>query len=264
METKNLAVNIKAVDENEAGTEGTFEAIVSAFGNIDSYGDVMAKGAFADSLKSWEDSGDPIPVVWSHAKDDPFSHIGTVVEAKETDDGLWVKAQLDLENPTAVQVHKLLKGRRVRQFSFAYSVRDSGPIEVDGIKATELRSVDLYEVGPTLVGANPATQLLGVKSAEVKAGRVLSAKNTEVVNNAISALKAAESALKELLSAADTSDEGKANSGQEGKAEDQGKAKDDASEELTPGKAEDHPAEESVDTKSIDDYIKTIELEEIL
>lgn len=166
MATKAQAVALKSAPDDE----GTFEALVAVFNNIDSYGDVILKGAFADTLKEWGDSGYPVPVVWSHDKDDPFSHIGTVTEAKETDTGLVVKAQLDLENPKAAQVHRLLKGGRVKEFSFAFSydLEDVSPAKRDGVEVRELKRLKLYEVGPTLVGANPATELVGVKSLEAE------------------------------------------------------------------------------------------------
>lgn len=247
MKTKNLSAQVKATGDDT----GEFEAIVAVFGNVDSGGDVIAKGAFADNLSEWEASGDPIPVVWSHDSNDPFSHIGSVVEASETDTGLLVKGQLDLDNPKAAQVHKLLKGRRVTQFSFAYSVLDSGPTEVDGIKATELRRLKLYEVGPTLVGMNQSTELLSAKSddMEAKAGRVLSAKNVEVVSNAIAAADALKSALKALLDAA-TNDDGKASTGQQVK-----------DEEPPAAKSEEPPAKVTVDTKSFESFFLTESLE---
>lgn len=160
---KAQAAQVKTAEEDE----GTFEAVVAVFGNVDAYGDVILKGAFLDTLKEWEESGYPIPAVWSHDKDDPFSHIGTVVEAKETDLGLWVKVQLDMENPKAAQVYRLLKGGRVKEFSFAFSYNpeDVNPVKKDGMEIRELSRLKVYEVGPTLVGANPATQLLSVKSA---------------------------------------------------------------------------------------------------
>lgn len=164
MATKAQAVALKSAPSEE----GQFEALVAVFNNIDSYGDVILKGAFADTLTEWGESGYPIPVVWSHDKDDPFSHIGTVTEAKETDTGLVVKAQLDLENPKAAQVHRLLKGGRVKEFSFAFSydLQDVNPAKRDGVEVRELKRLKLYEVGPTLVGANPATELVGVKSLD--------------------------------------------------------------------------------------------------
>jgi HK97 family phage prohead protease len=250
MKTKNLTAQVKATGDDT----GEFEAVVAVFGNVDSGGDVIAKGAFADTLTEWETSGDPIPVVWSHDSNDPFSHIGSVVEASETDTGLMVKGQLDLDNPKAAQVHKLLKGRRVTQFSFAYSVMDSGPVEVDGVKATELRSLKLYEVGPTLVGMNQSTELLSAKSddVEAKAGRILSAKNATVVKNAITAADELKSALQALLDAA-TNDDGKASTGQTAKDEEPGTAKSD-----------ERPAKVTVDASALEHYLKSLSLEEIL
>lgn len=251
MKTKNLSAQVKATGDGA----GEFEAIVAVFGNVDSGGDVIVKGAFTDTLAEWRASGDPIPVVWSHDSNDPFSHIGSVVEASETDTGLLVKGQLDLDNPKAAQVHKLLKGRRVTQFSFAYSVLDGGPTEVDGESAFELRRLKLYEVGPTLVGMNQATELLSAKSDDVdaKAGRVLSAKNVEVVTNAIAAADALKSALKTLLDAA-TNDDGKASTGQQVK-----------DEEPSGVKSEEQPASvPAVDIRSWDTYLKALSLEEML
>lgn len=251
MKTKNLSAQVKATGEDT----GEFEAIVAVFGNVDSGGDVIVKGAFADTLAEWGASGDPIPVVWSHDSNDPFSHIGSVVEASETDTGLLVKGQLDLDNPKAAQVHKLLKGRRVTQFSFAYSVMDGGPTVVDGENAFELRKLKLYEVGPTLVGMNQATELLSAKSDDVdaKAGRVLSAKNVEVVTHAMEAADALKSALKTLLDAA-TNDDGKASASQS--------AKD---EEPAGVKSEEPPASvPAVDISSWDTYLKALSLEEML
>lgn len=165
--TKAQAVALKAAPTEE----GTFEALVAVFGNVDAYGDVIVKGAFADTLKEWNESGHPIPVVWSHAKDDPFSHIGVVEEAKETDTGLLVTGRLDLDNPTAAQVHRLLKGGRVKEFSFAFSYdpEDVTPAKRDGVEVRELHRLKLHEVGPTMIGANPATELISVKSAGIKA-----------------------------------------------------------------------------------------------
>lgn len=247
MQTKNLSAQVKAAGDDT----GEFEAIVAVFGNVDSGGDIIAKGAFADTLAQWKDAGDPIPVVWSHDSNDPFSHIGSVLEASETDTGLLVKGLLDLDNPKAAQVHKLLKGRRVTQFSFAYSVMDSGPVEVDGVKATELRSLKLYEVGPTLVGMNQSTELLSAKSDDVaaKAGRILSAKNASVVKNALAAADELKTALQTLLDAA-TNDDGKTSAGQHVK-----------DEEPSAAKSEEQPAKATVDTKSFESFFLTESLE---
>ena len=90
MRIKTCPVRIKAAGAHEGTPDGEFTALVAMFGNIDSDGDKIVKGAFADTLKSWAESGDPIPVYWSHRRDDPDMNIGHVLEAKETDDGLWI------------------------------------------------------------------------------------------------------------------------------------------------------------------------------
>lgn len=165
MLTKAAPVRVKA-GEQDGLQPGQFEAIVSVFGNVDSYGDVVMPGAFADDLLAWEKSGNPIPVLWSHLSHDPDYHIGHVVEAKETAEGLWVRGQLDLDAPKANQVYRLLKGRRVTQFSFAYDILDAAYAERDGEKVYELRKLKVYEVGPTLIGANQETRLIGVKAGQ--------------------------------------------------------------------------------------------------
>ncbi len=143
--------------------EGEFLALVSVFGNVDTYGDVVLPGAFAENLAKHEANGDPIPVVWSHQWTDPFSHIGHVVKAWETAEGLMVHGALDLENPTAVQVYKLLKSRRIRQFSFAYDIDDGGWGTRGEQDVYELRKLSLNEVGPCLLGVNRETDLRDVK-----------------------------------------------------------------------------------------------------
>jgi HK97 family phage prohead protease len=172
-----MPTRFKTGEDTTSLDDGQFEALVSVFGNKDSYGDVVMPGAFADTLDNWSKSGSPIPVYWSHRLDDPDYNIGSVLDAKENDAGLWVKAQLDLDNPKGVQTYKLLKSRRVKEFSFSYAIDDSVLATKDGQDVQELRKLSLYEVGPTPIGANPATELQSVKSLYRKTGRVISSKN---------------------------------------------------------------------------------------
>jgi uncharacterized protein len=160
MNHKSAPFEIKASDDQA----GTFEALVSVFGNVDRVNDRVVKGAFAKSLERWRESGDPLPVVLSHRWDDVHSHIGVIEphNISETEDGLYVKGQLDLDNPVAMQTYRLMKRRSLKAFSFGYEVLDEKRTR-DGVN--ELVEVDLHEVGPTLVGANPDAQLQAVKSA---------------------------------------------------------------------------------------------------
>jgi uncharacterized protein len=160
MNHKSAPFEIKASNDEA----GTFEALVSVFNNVDRVNDRVVKGAFANSLERWRQTGDPIPIILSHRWDDVHSHIG-VADPKnvtETDEGMWVKGQLDLDNPVAMQTYRLMKRRSLKAFSFGYEVLDEKRTR-DGVN--ELVEIDLHEVGPTLVGANPDAQLQAVKSA---------------------------------------------------------------------------------------------------
>ena len=162
VKTATLA-HFKDLSGTDGAPEGSFEAIVSVFGNVDYAGDRVVKGAFLGSLARWKDSGDHIPVIWSHQWQDPTMHIGEVVEAEERDEGLWVKGQLDVDdNPTAAQVHRLLSKRRVKEFSFAYDVLDEKPTK----DANDLLELDVFEVGPTLKGMNAETELIAAKARQ--------------------------------------------------------------------------------------------------
>lgn len=146
---------------------GEFIADVAVFGNVDSYGDRMRKGAFARTL---EERGLP-PIVWAHDWNEP--PIGATVAAEETDTGLRVHGRLFVDaNDLAAKVHTAMTENGgdglppLREFSFGFRTVASDTVEEDdGSEIREITDVDLYEVGPVLVGANPATSLLAVKTA---------------------------------------------------------------------------------------------------
>jgi HK97 family phage prohead protease len=247
LRVKTCAAQIKAVGVDEVPAEGAeeetsdnglkagqFEAIVSAFGNVDAVGDIVEKGAFTKSLDDWAGSGNPIPVIWSHDHGNPDAHIGVVDDAKETDAGLWIKGTVDLDEPYAAKVFKLMKGRRVTKFSFAYDVLDGVENDKGGMNLKEL---ELWEVGPTLIPANSNTDLLAIKAlaraqgmtieemkefvksmrefnaldlsalSGVKSGRVLSAKNETTLNDALGDITSAVSKIKNVVKSVGTGDD---------------------------------------------------------
>jgi hypothetical protein len=171
--TMEVTAKVKAAGVADGLAEGQFIALVSAFNNEDSTGDVVRPGAFTQTLQDWAAKGDDIPVIWAHQWSDPFAHIGRVIKAVETP-----------------------------QFSFAYDVGEGGWITDDQHPwggYYELRRLDLHEVGPCLIGVNRETELLAAKAATLaagaKAGRVLSQKNYDV-------LTAAYESIGEVLAAA--------------------------------------------------------------
>lgn len=218
MDLKSLRLtNLKAGAEDGL-EDGQFLAYASTWTRTpDSYGDVVAKGAFAETIDEWKDSGVSLPILFGHRFDDPDYNLGAALELREDDHGLLVKGQLDLENPKAKQVYRMLKGRRINQLSFAYEVLEDGIVDLGDEKtARELRKLKLYEVSIVPIGANQEAEVLAVKALTedlaLKAGRVISAKNLE-------SLKAARDALNGVIAAAesdpdpDTDDEASSQAG---------------------------------------------------
>lgn len=157
MEVKHLPMSVKMTEE-----PGTFEAVVSVFGNEDSYGDIMQPGAFTKTLAAWKESGRLIPVLWMH--DAHQVPIGGVTEARETDEGLQVKASLTLGIPRAAEVHEAMKAGTLAEFSFGYYEVAAREVTQDGKTVRLVDEVDLFEVSAVFRGANPATRLVDVKS----------------------------------------------------------------------------------------------------
>jgi len=161
---KFMTVEIKAADEADGLKVGQFTGYASVFGNKDSYGDVVVKGAFAETLQKYDAGGAGVPVYWQHRMDDPMMNIGITLEAREDDHGLFVKVQLDLDNPNGAQTHKLIKEGRVKQMSFAFTVVERKWVDTEEDFYQELTQLDLHEVSVVPVGANQETELLAVKS----------------------------------------------------------------------------------------------------
>jgi HK97 family phage prohead protease len=190
MRTKTAPALVKAAGPADGLADGEFIALVSVFGNKDAYGDIVVPGAYAEDIAEWKLSGDPLPVIWSHDWSDPESHIGAAKDWRELlpgdaelpeklkpFGGLLVHGQNDVaDNARAARVSKLLAGRRVKQFSFAYDELESGFGTYNGIEGWLLKRLHVFEVGPTLVGANQSTDLLGAKTMIIDLATVAAAR----------------------------------------------------------------------------------------
>ncbi len=188
----------------KAEGKGVVEAIVSVFGNIDSYNERVMPGAFAKSIAKKFPSG-----VLSHDWNNPVATTLEIEELSAGDErlpenirgngGLRIVGQFFDDIPSSWETYLKISRGLFREFSIGYHVISDG--YKDGVR--ELYEVELHEWSPVLVGANPSTSLLGVKTANydghaelletealefvaktkarhemrVKAGRVLSARN---------------------------------------------------------------------------------------
>lgn len=150
MRKKDFSLSVKDVSG-----EGTFEGYASTFGGApDSYGDVIAPGAFADSLAKHRREGTMPMMFFGH--DMGELPIGDWLEMAEDGKGLWGKGQLDLEDPVSERIYRALKKKRVRGLSIGYSIPAGGSRPAEkrpGV--TVLEKINLVEVS---IVNNPANK----------------------------------------------------------------------------------------------------------
>lgn len=170
---------IKSADD-----AGTISGYFSTYDRTpDSYGDVIAKGAFTETIAKRKESGHPFPLCWNH---DLNLIIGSVnpEDIQDTDKGPLMTASF-FNSELAQEKREIVKSGVVFQFSFAYDVLEAGPTELeDGTKANELRKLDLFEVSIVPIPANQNAVM-----TEVKAGRRNSKSDEDKIRQAISLLQ---------------------------------------------------------------------------
>jgi len=240
--------DLKVVSEDD--DKWIVEGYASVFGNVDSYQEVVDKGAFDAWIK--EHFPRYPKFIWAHDWSKP---LGPTLEVHEDEIGLFCRGELLKDVEQAREAYALIKSGAMTDLSFGFSVKEDSFDYEAGVR--HLKQIAIYEWSPVLVGANPKATITGVKDdpanpsntdtapaaepaapaaepaaaadpnpvstdpqnpapadsgdgktaqpAEVKAGRVLSAKNISIVEAAMEAMQTAIDALEALLEAAEES-----------------------------------------------------------
>ena len=200
--------------EAKADDAGTISGYFSTYDrDPDSYGDVVAPGAFNDTIEARKASGHPFPLCWNH---DLNMIIGAVDTIEETEKGPLMTAHF-FDTPLAQEKRELVRSGVVYQFSFAYDIVKDGNVTLDdGTKAHELRQVNLFEVSIVPIPANQHAQVTDIKS-----GRRNSAKDANSLKEALSLNEQQHEILAALLGEVSDTEE-------PGQAEDEPKANEAA------------------------------------
>lgn len=139
---------------------GTLEGYASTFGNVDLGGDVVVKGAFVKTIGNIKANG--IPLLADHVAS-TASVLGTIVDAKEDANGLWIKASFS-SAPSAQDVRiKLLEGH-LKTMSIGYETIDYAYKEADGRRVRALKEIKLWETSVVVFPMNPEAVVSRVKS----------------------------------------------------------------------------------------------------
>lgn len=113
-----------------------FAGYAAIFDRLDNGGDIIAPGAFAESLRRL--AGRELPLLWQHG---PEQRIGTIELAGEDARGLRVIGRIEGQGIAAQKAAAHLKDGQLDGLSFGYRV-----VAAEGEKPRRLDALDLVEV----------------------------------------------------------------------------------------------------------------------
>jgi HK97 family phage prohead protease len=190
------------------GEQGIVEHIVAVMGNVDEGLDVIHNGAFTKTIT--ERLGE-ILVLDAHNTFSIMAALGKPIALKEISreelptellqkfpeatGALVATTQFLMNTPEGKGAFDRIASGAINQYSIGYETMDADfsdrTYRGEDVTVRNLRTIKLYEYSPVLWGMNEATQTLGSKDGEEKAGRVLSAVNASRILGAYQALEEA-------------------------------------------------------------------------
>ncbi len=159
MEYKNIAIEDFEL-KVEGDDKGVFTGYGSTFGGTpDSYGDIVEAGAFSQTISKGGANGLGVGMLWSHDSSRP---IGAWKELLQDKKGLRVHGKLTIDATDGKDMFHLMKDGAVKGLSIGFTPTD---FEIDEKKKRRyLKSVDLWEISPTVFPANTRAKINSVKS----------------------------------------------------------------------------------------------------
>lgn len=146
--------------EAKATAQGVIEGFAATFGGEpDSYGDVIARGAFAASLERHKTERAAPVMLWAH---DPARVVGRWLDLAETAEGLAAKGMINLKTESGREAFEHVRAGDLSGLSIGYQTRKS---RMEG-GARVLTEVDLAEVSIVALPANRRARIRAVKSAD--------------------------------------------------------------------------------------------------
>lgn len=154
MKYLNRPLEIKAVNQ-----DGLFSGYASVFEEIDSYRDIVKRGAFEKTLADTESKGRAVPILWQHDASKP---IGVYTSLKEDERGLYVEGQLNMDVQQAREALSLLRQKALSGISIGYnSVRYDTDVK-SGVR--RLYELKLFEASLVTFPACDSARVTDVKT----------------------------------------------------------------------------------------------------
>ncbi|WP_096785878.1 phage major capsid protein [Rhodobacter sp. CZR27] len=143
---------------------GLIAGYASPFGGEpDSAGDVVARGAYAASLKAHREAGTMPLLLWQH---DPTQPVGRWLDMREDEKGLHVTGRLVLETMRGAEAYALLKAGALNGLSIGYRTKRAERLPGGARLLTE---IDLIEISLVSIPAASSARITSVKTAAVAA-----------------------------------------------------------------------------------------------
>lgn len=158
METKRIDIGFEV---KSIGDDGLIEGYGSVFGNIDCYGDIVAKGAFSGSIREHKEAGSMPALLWQHRSDYPC---GVWIEMREDENGLFMRGKLAMDTVKGKEAHSLLKLGALKGLSIGFFTRDFDYDAKSDVRT--IKEVELVETSLVTFPANSKARVTNIKSAE--------------------------------------------------------------------------------------------------
>ena len=160
-ETPLQACNLKfnPIGQATADDDRIFEGYASVFGGIDSFGDTIMKGAFADSLANMKRK--PL-MLYGHSSQNV---VGKWLDIEEDDTGLFVRGQFTPNHTLANDVYASMHHGAVDGMSIGFQIPKDGAEELEN-GGRRISKIDLVEVSIVGFPADDAARVSQVKMSD--------------------------------------------------------------------------------------------------
>ena len=156
---KNTSLPVADVDESK----GIVTLYASAFGNVDSDGDIIEKGAFSKTIQE-RGPQSPRPRIKHLFQHDRYNPIGTPLAMVQDENGLLIDSKVsDIRDGDYI---KLYRDGVITEHSIGFEIIKSDMAENKEYQL--IKEVKLWEYSSVTWGANENTPVVGMKS-EMKA-----------------------------------------------------------------------------------------------
>lgn len=134
--------------------DGTFEGYLTVWDTVDDYNSTFTRGSFKKTI---EERGSKVKILFDH------EHlIGSSIELREDDHGVFGKGKLNLDVEKAKEAYTFMQDGTLDGLSFGFRTIKEG--FANGVR--QIKEVQLYEFGPVTFPANDAAEITSVRSQD--------------------------------------------------------------------------------------------------